>query len=209
VVIGPRWLTLTDEAGRRRIDNPEDWIRREIVEAFSCGLWVIPVLTGGATLPAKEDLPADISGLSRRQCLPLRHRHTTADLDLLVERITEADPELAAVAARRRSATGRVPQQLPAAVTHFAGRTAELATLTGLLRGRADRGGTVVISAISGTAGVGKTTLTNLGDTHHAAGNPQAARDAWHQALAILDDLEDPHADQLRTKLASLDTPNP
>jgi hypothetical protein len=44
-------------------------------------------------------------------------------------------------------------------VSYFAGRTAELATLSGLLRGRADTGGTVVISAVSGTAGVGKTAL--------------------------------------------------
>src|SRR5215475_8637309 len=32
VVIGPRWLTLTDTAGQRRIDDPRDWIRREIAE---------------------------------------------------------------------------------------------------------------------------------------------------------------------------------
>jgi hypothetical protein len=52
-----------------------------------------------------------------------------------------------------------IPQQLPAAVPHFAGRVGELARLTGLLRGRAERDGTVVISAIGGTAGVGKTAL--------------------------------------------------
>jgi tetratricopeptide (TPR) repeat protein len=52
-----------------------------------------------------------------------------------------------------------VPRQLPAAVGYFAGRAGELATLTGLLRGRAEAGGTVVISAIGGTAGVGKTAL--------------------------------------------------
>src|SRR5262249_46849413 len=69
VVIGPRWLTLTDKAGRRRIDDPGDWIRREIAEALSAGLRVVPVLTGGAVLPAAEDLPADIAGLSRRQYL--------------------------------------------------------------------------------------------------------------------------------------------
>jgi len=48
-----------------------------------------------------------------------------------------------------------VPRQLPAAVPDFAGREGELATLTGLLRGQAVTGGTVV-SAVSGTAGVGK-----------------------------------------------------
>src|SRR5262249_45090018 len=138
VVIGPRWLTLTDAAGRRRIDDPHDWIRREITEALSHGLRVIPVLTGDATLPAEPDLPDDIAGLSRRQYLPLRHRQTPLDLAFLVERITEADPELAKFAALRQSSAGRVPQQLPAAVAHFAGRIDELATLTGLLRGRAD-----------------------------------------------------------------------
>jgi hypothetical protein len=31
VVIGPHWLTLTNAAGQRRIDDPQDWLRREIV----------------------------------------------------------------------------------------------------------------------------------------------------------------------------------
>jgi tetratricopeptide (TPR) repeat protein len=48
---------------------------------------------------------------------------------------------------------------LPAAVEGFAGRAAELATLTGLLDRVGGPGGTVVISAIGGIAGVGKTTL--------------------------------------------------
>src|SRR5215468_1381225 len=116
VVIGPRWLSLTNEAGRRRIDDPRDWIRREIAAALAHGLRVVPVLTGDAALPDAEDLPVDIAGLSRRQYLLLRNRHTTVDLEFLVGRITEADPELARVVARRQSAAGRVPQQLPAAV---------------------------------------------------------------------------------------------
>jgi tetratricopeptide (TPR) repeat protein len=159
VVIGPRWLTLTNGAGQRRIDDPQDWLRREVVEAFTHGLRVIPVLTGDVGLPAEAELPDDIAGLSRRQYVPLRRRYTDVDLAFLVKRIIDADPELAKVAAERHSATEQVPHQLPAAVAHFAGRAAELATLTGLLRDRADTGGTVVISAIGGTAGVGKTTL--------------------------------------------------
>ena len=52
-----------------------------------------------------------------------------------------------------------VPRQLPAAVAHFTGRGGELSMLSGALKrlGRAD--GTVVISAIGGTPGVGKTAL--------------------------------------------------
>jgi tetratricopeptide (TPR) repeat protein len=52
------------------------------------------------------------------------------------------------------------PRQLPGGVRHFTGRIPELAMLTRLLdqAGR-ERPGTVVISAIGGTAGVGKTAL--------------------------------------------------
>jgi len=52
-----------------------------------------------------------------------------------------------------------VPRQLPTAVAGFAGRTAELEALTSLLEEAALPGGTVVISAIDGTAGIGKTAL--------------------------------------------------
>jgi DNA-binding SARP family transcriptional activator/tetratricopeptide (TPR) repeat protein len=52
-----------------------------------------------------------------------------------------------------------MPRQLPAAAAHFTGRAQELRMLYGSLQrlGRAD--GTVVISAIGGTPGVGKTAL--------------------------------------------------
>ncbi|GAA2714843.1 hypothetical protein GCM10010429_35350 [Micromonospora olivasterospora] len=52
-----------------------------------------------------------------------------------------------------------VPRQLPAAVRHFAGRSAQLAALTALLAEPAGPPGTVLISTIGGTAGVGKTAL--------------------------------------------------
>jgi DNA-binding SARP family transcriptional activator len=55
-----------------------------------------------------------------------------------------------------------VPRQLPPAVPHFTGRVGELAALTALLERPGGAAGThpaVVISAIGGTAGVGKTAL--------------------------------------------------
>jgi transcriptional regulator with XRE-family HTH domain/tetratricopeptide (TPR) repeat protein len=53
-----------------------------------------------------------------------------------------------------------VPRQLPATVRDFTGRAAEFAMLTEILDGAGDgTPGTVVISAIGGTAGVGKTAL--------------------------------------------------
>jgi tetratricopeptide (TPR) repeat protein/transcriptional regulator with XRE-family HTH domain len=54
-----------------------------------------------------------------------------------------------------------VPRQLPPGVPHFTGRKAQLDVLTSLLNalGAPDGVGAVVISAIGGTAGVGKTAL--------------------------------------------------
>jgi len=61
-----------------------------------------------------------------------------------------------------RGAMPPVPRQLPPAVPHFTGRQAELATLTALLDRTGGSNGsqpTMVISAIGGTAGIGKTAL--------------------------------------------------
>jgi DNA-binding SARP family transcriptional activator/tetratricopeptide (TPR) repeat protein len=44
-------------------------------------------------------------------------------------------------------------------------------------------------------------TLGRLGDTHAAAGNMVSARGSWHQALAILEELHHPDAQQLRIRL--------
>lgn len=63
-----------------------------------------------------------------------------------------------------------VPRQLPTAVPYFAGRTSELRLLDAMLSD-AGRGSTgVVISAIGGTAGVGKTALA-LNWAHRVAPN--------------------------------------
>lgn len=94
-------------------------------------------------------------------------------LQLLHRQILDGDPALAAPSAapdgppqRAAPLTGsagppaQVPRQLPAAVPHFTGRSAELARLSRILDQAGTRApGTVVISAIGGTAGVGKTAL--------------------------------------------------
>ncbi|MGI5504463.1 BTAD domain-containing putative transcriptional regulator [Lentzea sp. CA-135723] len=66
----------------------------------------------------------------------------------------EPGPPLRDLHARLLGRTG-TPHQLPAAPEHFAGRAAELAKLTQLTTS----GAAVVITAIDGTAGIGKTAL--------------------------------------------------
>ena len=81
-----------------------------------------------------------------------------AELTHRGQRLTTT-PTAAAPAAPQSEDAPAVPRQLPAAVAHFAGRAAQLAALTDLLRRAPDGPGAVVIAAIGGTAGVGKTTL--------------------------------------------------
>ena len=52
-----------------------------------------------------------------------------------------------------------VPRQLPAASRHFTGRTTELAALSGLVEPEPDKTRGVVIAALTGMAGIGKTAL--------------------------------------------------
>ena len=72
VVIGPRWLGETDAAGRRRVDNPGDWVRIEIETALERDIPVIPLLVDGASFPRGEDLPPSLQVLVYRHGTPVR-----------------------------------------------------------------------------------------------------------------------------------------
>ena len=89
-VIGPAWLTITDERGHRRLDDPEDIVRLEIESALARDVRVIPILAEGAVMPGRTDLPESLAGLARRNALPIRHdsfRHDAGRLVTAIERI--------------------------------------------------------------------------------------------------------------------------
>jgi hypothetical protein len=72
VVIGPAWTSVTDGRGNRRLDNPLDFVRREVETAIALGLPVIPVLVSNASLPASGELRESIRLLLNHQGINVR-----------------------------------------------------------------------------------------------------------------------------------------
>jgi ABC-type amino acid transport substrate-binding protein len=95
-LIGGEWLTITDAHGRRRLDNPDDFVRLEIEAALERGVRVIPILVDGARMPTAEELPASLARLVRRQALelsPARFDHDLGRLLRVLDRtLTEVRP---------------------------------------------------------------------------------------------------------------------
>jgi TIR domain len=91
-VIGNEWLLSSDERGKRRLDNPDDFVRLEIATALKRNIRVIPVLVDGASMPRSGDLPDDLKVLARRNALEVSHNRFNADSERLVaaiERVLE------------------------------------------------------------------------------------------------------------------------
>jgi TIR domain len=86
-VIGPRWLTATDEDGRRRLEDPDDLVRLEVGAALERGIRVIPILVEGAGMPRRQELPEALAGLARRNALSLRHESFRSDAERLLAAI--------------------------------------------------------------------------------------------------------------------------
>src|SRR3954454_10965838 len=70
-LIGDRWLTMTDDEGRRRIDNPDDYVRIEIQAALDRNVRVVPLLIYGARMPQAQDVPLSLAVLVRPPGLKL------------------------------------------------------------------------------------------------------------------------------------------
>jgi hypothetical protein len=83
-VIGEQWLAVTDEDGRRRLDDPNDFVRLEIEAALSRKVRVIPILVDRARMPWAEELPASLARLTRRQALQLSPSRFDADTNRLL-----------------------------------------------------------------------------------------------------------------------------
>ena len=118
-LIGDQWLTITDEHGRRRLDDPDDFVRLEIEAALTRNVRVIPILVDGAKMPHADELPDSLVKLVRRQALelsPARFEFDTSrlfdvlDWTLAEVRTAQDDGALA------RGSAGTTPYPNPAAI---------------------------------------------------------------------------------------------
>jgi hypothetical protein len=64
-VIGPEWLTATDQDGNPALGAPNDWLTQEIGTALDRGIPVYPVLLDGAQMPRVDELPESLRRLAR------------------------------------------------------------------------------------------------------------------------------------------------
>jgi tetratricopeptide (TPR) repeat protein len=83
-LIGKRWLEARDESGRRRLDVPEDYVRREVAAALARTMLTIPVRLDGAAMPNAEELPPNLKGLTRLNAFELGSAQWDHDLERLL-----------------------------------------------------------------------------------------------------------------------------
>src|SRR2546426_10426805 len=70
-LIGKEWVHVRDQHGRRRLDDPNDYVRVEIATALERDILVIPVLVQGAAIPPAGGLPENVAPLVERNALHL------------------------------------------------------------------------------------------------------------------------------------------
>jgi hypothetical protein len=89
VIIGKQWASITNEDGKRRLEDPEDLVRIEVETALkSDKMLVIPLLIGGAKMPKSSDLPESLQGLTMLNAMEIRHDPDFhKDLNRLIEAI--------------------------------------------------------------------------------------------------------------------------
>jgi hypothetical protein len=93
VLIGKGWLYVQDKYGRRRLDQGDDWVRKEIRLCLQrrerCR--VVPVLIDDAELPSdREALPEDIAGLLGLQRIHVRQMNSDDDIEALSRELEKA-----------------------------------------------------------------------------------------------------------------------
>jgi hypothetical protein len=83
-MIGPNWLNVRDKDGRRRLDDPNDFVRLEIAAALQQDIAVVPILLEDTPMPSADQLPKDLQKLPLHHGMNVRHSSFHIDMDKLI-----------------------------------------------------------------------------------------------------------------------------
>ena len=92
-VMGKQWLSIADSKGRRRLDDPDDYVRLELEAALARGMRLIPVRVQGAEMPSSADLPESLRGLARRQAVEISDHRWRYDVETLTSKLEQLSAE--------------------------------------------------------------------------------------------------------------------
>ncbi|MFF9036008.1 toll/interleukin-1 receptor domain-containing protein [Streptomyces sp. NPDC014892] len=157
-VVGPDWTNF-----RTRLHDPEDWVRREIEEAFACELPVVPILDGRKTHRlGKADLPAELERLADLQSIPFDTHDTEAGVRRIGDLVAEMVPGLDDLG--RCDETSRAGDAVTNSIGDVSGTAVQSRDFTG------DIGGTVVKGSHgpvhTGSGGIYQNSRHVSGDRH-------------------------------------------
>ena len=89
-VIGDQWLEIL----KKRLDQPNDFVRIEIQAALERDIPVVPILVGRESVPSEKDLPPELAKLSYKQATEVRAgADVKSHLKRLVDGLNHLFPE--------------------------------------------------------------------------------------------------------------------
>ena len=167
VVIGKKWLTCTDAAGRRRLDDPQDFIRLETATALRRNIRVIPVLVQDAPMPRDEDLPEELKKLARRQATEIGDTHWDTDMEQLIGTLHGL---LGTTPAPREKT---IPTAVPERTAEKPSRTKSMVKVVGLMIA-----GAIVLLVVAGILNKKETPPVTIAPTEKAPQSPAIEQQA-------------------------------
>ena len=92
-LVGKEWLTATTPDGRRRLDDPGDFVCLEIGTALARKIPVTPVLLHGTPMPSADQLPEVLRDFAFRNAFELSHTRWESDLQEMLRRLHLLAPQ--------------------------------------------------------------------------------------------------------------------
>jgi hypothetical protein len=143
-LIGSGWTSATNpKTGKRRLEDPRDFVRIEIASALKRGIKVAPVLLDGVLIPSEDELPDDLKGLVLQNGGEIRRESFDSDAERLIRKLdlrgtrsaNRSKPSVSSkppgMSAQDTQPTGSTKSQPPALIIALASMAVLLTSIAG------------------------------------------------------------------------------